>query len=227
MTASLTIDKAFLRALCNNAADDEQAPALQQWHLGRMGPRTLADLVHKQVGAASSESARAIMDKFWRLPRLAQAQVLEENFVCGYVPADFIGPPAPLGMNPTDQEQDPLFPPEWRPIVAVKKAPSRLSRELQANIYIVDWGSRTYKPEHLWRWRAGKPPVRMTAVAGKENGKTYYCRHPLSHSPTARALLAAGFDFGDLYARLPLLLSEETLGFIPFHAQCRWLQTSR
>ena len=84
MATSVTIDRAFICALGDTTARDERAPALQKWHLDRMGPQTLAGLVHKEVGAAKSDGARAIMDNCWRLPRLAQAQVLEQNLVCEF-----------------------------------------------------------------------------------------------------------------------------------------------
>jgi hypothetical protein len=61
---------------------------------------------------------------------------------------------------------------------------SRVSRELGETVFVVDWGTRNPKPTVLTvlgeQYKPGLP-MRLTAIAGKEDGHVYYATKSIDH----------------------------------------------
>ncbi len=86
---------------------------------------------------------------------------------------------------------------------------SRVSRELGETVFVVDWGTRNPKPTVLTVWgEQYKPglPMRLTAIAGKEDGHVYYATVSIDHSASALWLLTHCGQ-NDAYSRMQLLFS--------------------
>jgi len=101
---------------------------------------------------------------------------------------------------------------------------SRLSRELNAPLFSVQYGSRKRKPQTLAPLSVAAVPTHrpLHAVCGKEDGQVLYSAEHLDRSSSAQLVLNAADDLQDAYSRMPLLASPSTSYKLPEHVQVRW-----
>ena len=109
---------------------------------------------------------------------------------------------------------------------------SRLSRELGAKVFCIDFGQKRPKPSALIRW--GCPaaarqspeahaafnlcnPAQVRGIYGRENGCVYYCARDIGCSNSAAWLLNSAGSSAAAYSRMPLLAtpSERIIPFPP------------
>ena len=96
-------------------------------------------------------------------------------------------------------------------VVPEKMEPTHLSRSLQVDVFCVDFGTRTRKPDWLVPLTVEgvatteRPCLR--ALSGKESGNVYFASKPLANSLAAMLVLQASASVQEAYSRLPLLLS--------------------
>ena len=100
-----------------------------------------------------------------------------------------------------------------RAVIPVKLGTSRISRELNENVYVVNWGQSKDKPQNLHLWGCdeeggspGRPPI-LQAIAGKEDGHVYYSSKALSESASAMWVLEHCASLSEAYSRMMLLFS--------------------
>ena len=89
---------------------------------------------------------------------------------------------------------------------------SRLSRELNAPLFSVQYGSRKRKPQTLAPLSVAAVPTHrpLHAVCGEEDGQVLYSAEHLDRSSSAQLVLNAADDLQDAYSRMPLLASPST-----------------
>lgn len=103
----------------------------------------------------------------------------------------------------------PLIPDDEVPICGTLMLQSRVSRELVADIWAVNFKDKVHKPVELQRLRLPGLAVggNLFLISGRESGVCYYSTAPLTHSASAAALLSASGSLNQAYARMPLLMT--------------------
>ena len=139
-------------------------------------------------------------------------------------PYDYCVHPVGVPLRNVDRKiQGKMPPPEFVPpgYVAVCPTPledSRLSRELQTEIFAINFGTRKAKPRRLEPLQidvSGNGRPSLTALLGKEDGLTYYGSKPLFENPTAVRVLKAATSMQAAYSRMVLLRSPSRLVPLP------------